>query len=323
MKDGIQDNSPEMPLDDPRVAEFLAKAEGREAEPQPDKKEGVKPKPAASPAQVKAEDGADGEEEGADETPEQLKAKIKGLTAELSRRQGNSAKVEQLETELEAVKAKLNQPVSNKFAWIVKLDDDALASKQTDWDDELADARAKYGRAEEAGDERAMERQGHRILQAKETLSAFRKETLDRTKRNQEEANAFNKEAQAIQSEIDEMHDAVAEAYPEMLTKGSEQWEAANKEFVEHPKLMKQLGPFGEIVAIAMAHIRNPELGGKSAASAVRKEVLGRLDKGIKRSLSTGASAPSTQRSVDYTGAINDAESLAKFNQMIDKFKGG
>lgn len=323
MADNVVDNSPEMPLDDPRVAEFLAKAEGREVEPKPEEKKGVKAKPAASPAREKAADDATDEDEGVDETREQLKAQRDGLKAELARRQGNSAKVDELEQELAAIKTKLTAPTESKFSWVRKLDDDALASKHTDWDDELSDARAKYGRAEEAGDERAMERQGQRILAAKETLSAFRKETLDRTRREAADAEANSREAQSIQSEIDEMHDAVADAYPEMLTKGSEQWEAANKEFIEHPKLMQQLGPLGEIVAIAMSHIRNPELGGKKTASAARKDVLGKLDKGIKRSLSTGATAPSTQRSVDYTGAVGDADGLAKFNAMIDRFKGG
>ena len=320
MADGIVDNSPEMPLDDPRVAEFLAKAQGDPVKPQADS-EGVKPKPAASPAPVKPDDKSDDESE--DETAEQLKAQRDGLKAELARRKGNSDQVEALRAELAAVKEKLAKPTENEFSWIVKLDNDALASKQTDWDDELADARSKYGRAEEAGDERAMERQGQRILQAKKTLSAFRRETLDRTKRNQDEAEELRTQTQSIRSEIDAMRDTVETQLPDLLDHDSALWKAGNEEFNAHPELMARLGPLAEIVAAAMAVVRNPDLRGGKSTSKVRKEVISNLDKGIKRSLSTGASAPTTSRAVDYSGAINSGDDLMKFNAMIDKFKGG
>jgi hypothetical protein len=315
----IVDNSPEMALDDPRIAEFVAKASGEKPESLAEPKKDVKEKPAASSAADKAD-----ETDEKDETPEHLKAQIRGLQAELTRRKGNSDRVEALEQELQGVKEKLAKPeTTSEFAWIQKLDDEGLSSKSVDWDDELADARAKYGRAEEAGDDRAMERQGQRILQAKKIQSAFRKETLDRTRRNQEEANALHTETQSIQTEIADMREAVSEQFPDLMDQETDLWKAGNDEFNSHPVLMSRLGPLGEVVAAAMAIVRNPDLVSKKAAPNARREVLSTLEKSVKKSLSTGATAPNIQRNVDYTGSVGTAEGLSAFNAMIDKFKGG
>lgn len=311
--DEIVDNSPEMALDNPVMQDFLKSVDGPAPEAKVEKTD-VKPQPAASSA-------APAEEP---ETPADLRAQIKGLQAELTRRQGNSSKVEALETELNSVKEKLANPKpTNEHAWIQKLDDDDLSSKQTDWDDELADARAKYGRAEDAGDERAMERQGQRILTAKKTISAFKKETLDRTKRVNEEANTYKETAQSISAEIDRMREGVLELMPDLITQGTEAWEAGNKEYLENPYLMKQLGPLGEVVAAAMAVIKNPDLIGKKTTASARKEIIGSLEKSVKKSLSTGSSASSSSRSVDYAAGVQSGDGLAAFNQMIDKIKGG
>jgi len=308
--DNIQDNSPEMPLDDPRIQEILT---GTKAEPAPEKTD-VKVV-AASSAETQEKD----KENDAD--PDTLKAQIKGLQAELSRRKGNAERVEALEDELKGVKAKLSAP-KDDFDWIRKLDDDGMASKQTDWDDELADARARYGRAEEAGDDRALERQGQRILTAKRTLSAFRKEALDRVRRQSEEQHEAHTEAQSIQTEIADMRDVVEELLPDVKVHGSDAWNAGNEEFITHPQLMKRLGPLGEVVACAMALVRNPNLLAKNAPAA-RREVIGSLEKVVKKSLSTGASSPLTTRSVDHASSIQTSDGLASFNAMIDKIKGG
>lgn len=317
----IVDNSPEMALDDPRMAEFLSAVKAPKPEPKAEKAD-VKPEVPASSAETKPEGKDDAD---LDESPDHLKARIRGLQAELTRRKGNSDRVEALEAELQDLREKVNKPAAqtSEFDWIMKLDDEALASKQTDWDDELADARAKYGRAEEAGDERAMERQGQRIITAKKTLSAFRKETLDRTKRMQAEADAAKSEAQSIHSEISAMHEVVSENFPEMLDQSSELWQAGNKIFNSHPALMARLGPLGQVVAAALAVVQHPELSVKRGSVGARREVLGTLEKSVKKALSTGASAPTTTRSVDYMGAVDSGDNLAKFNAMIDRIKGG
>lgn len=304
----ITDNSPEMALDDPRIAEALA---GKDEAPKPQSKPDVKPKEAASSAAPKAE--------GQEVDPRE--AEIAGLKAELARRKGNSDKLEALENELKELKAERSQP-KNEFQWIQKLDDDALASKQTDWDDELADARAKYSRAEETGDERMLERQGQRILIAKKTLSAFRKEILDRGTRRQQEQEQAQREYSTVQSEIESMHEAVSEQFEDFTNPETELWKAGNAEYNAHPALMQRLGPLGEVVAAALAVVKHPELVAKKGGTvSARKEVIGKLEKSVKHALSTGASAPSTNQPVNYD--VSSAEGLAAFEAMISKYKGG
>jgi hypothetical protein len=315
MSDNIVDDSPEMAFDDPKIAEFIASTTGAPApEPKADTKD-VKTKAAVSSTAPAPKDTEDEPEE----TLDTLKARVTGLQAELTRRRGNADRVEALEQEVTNLKSKSSAP-ADEFGWIRKLDDDGLSSKSVDWDDELADARAKYGRAEESGDDRAMERQGHRILVAKKTQAAFRKETLDRTRREQAQAQEAQTEAQSIQSEITDMHDTMTELLPDLLTKGSDAWNAGNDEYVSHPKLMQRLGPLGEVVAAAMAVVRNPALLGKTTPAA-RRDVIGSLEKAVKKSLSTGVSAQSQPRSVDVN--VDTGEGLARFNAMIEKIKGG
>jgi len=322
MADNILDDSPEMALDDPRIAEFLETGKVPGAEP-PQEKPDVKAKPPVSSA-VATEKDPDAGEAAEDDEPT-LKAQIKGLTAELGRRRGNAERVEELEQEIAALKTKKAEavPSAPDLAWIGKLDDDGLSSKQTDWDDELADARAKYGRAEENSDDRAMDKAGQRILQAKRVLTAFRKETLDRTKRVAEESQTATQFATSIRSEIAEMREAVSELVPDFTEQGSEAWTAGNTEYENHPVLMSQLGPVGEIVAAAMAIVRNPDLLGKHTSSAARKTLIGSLEKSVKKSLSTGASAKAMTPTVDHAAAVSSPEGLANFNAMIERMKGG
>jgi hypothetical protein len=84
---------------------------------------------------------------------------------------------------------------------------------------------------------------------------------------------------------------------------------------------MARLGPLGEVVAAAMAVIRNPALANKTASPAARRDVIGSLEKSIKKSLSTGVSSPTTTRSPSVD--VGTPDSLAAFNAMIDKIKGG
>ena len=323
--DEIVDNSTELAFDDPKMVEFLATVNSGMPAPLPATQPDVKKDAASSAAStggVKSTSDEDIDED-LDASPENLKAQVKGLQAELTRRRGNSDRVDELQTELQALKTKLETPASTKLAWMQKLDDDDLASKQTDWDDELADARARYARAEDAGDDRNLEKHGQRILTAKEVLSAFRKETRERT--NQVLTNQKNQDTlvNSISAELTDMQTTVDELMPELRVRDSAAWTAGKEEYDAHPTLMTQLGPFGEVVACALAIIKNPELATKKSASSARKDVVNSLERSVKRSLTTGVSAATTPRNVDYAAALGSGDDLAKFNAMIDKIKGG
>jgi predicted nucleic acid-binding Zn-ribbon protein len=305
----IVDNSPELALDDPLIQQILNPQQPAETVPPADVKEPVVSSATGAPA-LEAE------------TPEQLKAQLRGMQAELTRRKGNAEAVDTLKEEVAELRAKLSAPAADRFAWVQKLDDDSLTSKQVDWDDELADARAKYGRAEDAGDTSLMERQGQRVLQAKETLRAFRKESMDRVTRSQQTFHEVKSTQEAARLELDSMYGAMNEAYPDFTNPESAIWKAGREEFLAHPTLMRHLGQMGEVVAAAMAVVRHPELlpKGQSAATA-RRDIIGKLEKGVAKALQTGATAPSTTRSTSVD--VSSAEGLRNFNAMIDQVKGG
>jgi hypothetical protein len=316
----IQDNSPELDLNDPGLQAILSGEQSeKKVEAKVEKKADVKPAPTSS---VEATTKEEEEDETDEVDPVALKAQVKGLQAELARRRGNADRVDALEHEITALKTKATQP-TNEYMWVQKLDDEGLASKSVDWDDELADARAKYGRAEDAGDEKAMERQGQRILTAKKTQAAFRRELMDRTKREHEQAQSLHDETQSIQAEITDMHEAVADLLPDLMMKDSEVWKAGNEEYINHPALMKQLGPLGEVVAAAMAVVRNPALVENKTTPAARRDVLSSLEKTIKKSLSTGAASPTRTRMSDVASSVDSGDGLSKFNALIDRIKGG
>ncbi len=335
----IVDNSPEMDLNDPKFAEMLTaikpagetKVEPKAEEKAEPEKKDVKvddKKPASS-----AEDQVlDTEEDDNDESPDKLKARIRGLQAELTRRKGNADKVSELELQLAKVQGQLEEASKKPSAKetentieaaVQKLDTKALIAKQTDWEDELADARARYAAAEDRGDRDAMSDHGKRITYAKTVLSAIRTETLERGERKQKEDAEAQTEATTIKAEFDSMYDALDTQFPEFKDKDSALWKAGNKEYIDHPKIMKRLGPAGEIVAAALAVLKNPELVGKSkqSESSARKEVVRNLETGLKKALSTGAAAPSTGRTV--VPAVDSGEGLAEFNKLVDRIKGG
>lgn len=307
----IVDNSPELALDDPLIQSIL-----NPDTPAATEKKDVKDTPAASSAAPVVEEKSD------EETPEQLKAQLRGMQAELSRRKGNADAVDVLKGEVAELKAKLSAPATDKLAWIQKLDDEALTSKQVDWDDELADARAKYGRAEETGDERQLERLAQRVLQAKETLKAFRKEGMDRVTRSQQSFHETQTSQSVARAELDSMYDKMNAAYPDFINPETALWKAGQEQYRAHPVLMKHLGAMGEVVAAALAVVANPELLPKGqTVSAARKTIVSNLEKGTAKALLTGASAPATSRSAAVE--VNSAQGLSDFNAMIDRVKGG
>lgn len=304
----IVDNSPELDLSDPKQAALLTGTPVKE-EPKVESKEEPKVEPNAEVPPVEEEEPVDKD------------AQIKGLKAELARRNGQSDKIRELELELAkkqgASEAKeTGDPVAKAIS---DLADKDLITKQTDWEDELAAARAKYERAEETQNETALQNAQNRIAHAKRVLTALKQEVVDRQERRAFERDAQKTEANQLKSELDSMYADVTEVFPDFQDPSTELWKAGNEEYKANPELMKRLGPAGELVAAAMAILKN---GGKGTGNAAtRKEVLNSIDKGFGKALSKGASTPATAKTPNWN--INNGEDLQKFNEYIDKIKGG
>lgn len=316
----IVDNSPEMDLGSQEFKDMLSSVA-----PEPKVEEGVKEKDTPSP--VVSEKG---EVEKQDDSPDALKAQIRGLKAELTRRSGNADKVGELESQLQDLQEQLKvvqaqpkpQPDSLAEA-ISKLDDKGVIAKLTDWQDELAAARAKYERAEENGDTAKLELAQQRITHAKRVLSALNEETQARQERKAQQAEEARSEASTINEELVDMYEAVNEVFPDFQDPESELWKAGNDEFNKHPKLMARMGPAGELVAAALAIVRNPKLAPGKGNAAARRDVLSKIDKGLSKALAGGAASPSTGRTVDWGAAVSTGDNLAQFNATVDKIKGG
>jgi len=319
----IVDNAPEMDLDGPEFAEMLSAVN-------PDKEaKGEKPEASVSPAPAPVIETPD----ATDEKPDTLKAQIRGLKAELTRRTGNAEKVEELENQLNQLQGELRAvnsrpapapPVDGIQEAISKLDDRGVISKTVDWQDELAAARVKYDRAEELGDTAKLEQASQRIQHAKRVISALTEEAQTRYEKKTQQAETLKGEAVLINEELVDMYEAVNEAFPDFQDKDSELWKLGNEEYLSHPTLMARMGPSGEVVAAAMAILRNPELvKGTKGTAATRRDMLSKIDKGMSKALQGGASSPSTGRTIDYGSMTESGSSLAQFNAMVDKIKGG
>lgn len=326
MGQDIVDNSKEMAFDSP---EFQAMLTGSKPDPEPDTKD-VKPEPKAVSSTAPADKDDDPLDKEA-KTPAELEAQVRGLKAELKRRQGNAEKIAELEQELAYVTGKLEVLATKKATdsqtdelntALQGLDDSTLSSKEIDWSAELTSALSKYDRAEEIGNTEEMGRQAQRIYNAKRVIKAIRAEVVARTERKVTQNKEQEQEATTLKTELDTMVNVIKELAPEMLVEGSELWKAGKAEYDAHPAMMKRMGPAGELVAAALAVVKNPHLVGAKSAKEVRKSVLDQIDKGFGKALKTGgAAAPSTGRTMDLN--VGTREGMEAFNKVVEQIKGG
>lgn len=315
----IIDNAPELTNLEGFEAQ-VASAKVRKEEPSV---KDVKEEPVSST-------GEDTQLESEPSTKEEYEARIKGLQAELSRRKGNADKVEELTNELTYMKgqldtlaaAKTTTSAEDKFLEAVqKLDDEALVSKQGDWEEEIASLRGKFDRAEELGDVEKMNSIAQKIANAKWVITKLRTETLNRSERRVNERTNQQTEFESLQSELGEMYDTVREQFPDFTNEESELWKAGKAEFDSHPVLMSKLGVAGQVVAAAMAIVKNPDLAGGKETGEVRKELIETIDKGLTKALRTGGSAPRMQQQTSFD--VESGDGLAAFNKLVDRYKGG
>lgn len=308
---------PELNLEDPKTQDLLNTLTSDKVPDAQPAKEGEKPAVHSQKAEPESE--SKGEAKGDD--PE---AQIRGLRAELARRQGNADRVHELELQL----AKLQGETSKKTTTdpiveaIQELGDKDLIGKQTDWEAELAVASAKFERAEENQNTEAMRIAGERMAHAKRVLSLLRTETLERGDRKRVEYDKQKQEVSQLETELDQMRSTVIDAFPEFENKDSELWKAGNAEYIAHPGLMSRMGAAGEIVAVAMAILKNPSLT-KGTSATTRRDVLKEIDKGFGKALKGGSVSPSTGRAQDYAQSVQNIDGLGKFNDIIENIKAG
>lgn len=319
----IVDNSPEADINSPEFQAFLAGESSEKTDVKPEEKPSSGESKIDVPASEKRVERVETKAQSVDE----LESQIKGLKAELARKSGQADKVEELENQLQFALGRLEE-ISTKgaskddpFTEAVKeAPEKTLILKQVDWEDELADARARLVRAEETGDERAIDKATQRIQAARRSLSIIRTELVERSDRKSQDNINQQNEATKIHNELEAMYTAVEEKFPDFQDPESELWQAGNAEFKAHETLLRKLGPAGEIVAAAMAIIKRG--GTEKGAAEVRKQTIRKIDAGLTKALQAGAGSPSTGGNAQAHN-VSNAEGLANFNAYIDKIKGG
>ena len=341
--DPVIDSTKEM---DPASEEFKAMLVGIQADKPVEPKKDDKPKEPASsadgktpvvdkpaPKEDKVVDKID-DEGGEEETLDKLKERVSGLKKELARREGNSQRVQELEKELAASKARLEerkereveQSTDDKVKTAIKkLDDDQLFSTRAEFVDEIGDARAAYREADRSGDTEARAEANQRVLRARNLLSQLDREVLDRAKASVKGQSDKERDEKEFAAEVDNLFNGVFDAVPAVKDKESELWKAGDVEFRKYPKLMSQLGPIGELVAMSLAIVRNPVLVGSKAAPAdpgARKKVVKEIEDITHKTLLAGTSG-SGKPVTSYEGVITGAQPLGDFEALVDKIKNG
>lgn len=255
-----------------------------------------------------------------------LEEQVSGLTKELTRvrksRVTSDETVQELREQLAAVRGQLqsltakDSSATNKLA---KYSDEQLVHGQTEWEEELVDARASLRKAREDGNEASAERFERAIGVARATLNAVRTELLERTKRVGADQAKAQGEASRIVQDVVSIYDRAYESFPGLKDKDSELWQAGNETYNANPALMRQLGPLGELVAVAIAIAENPKLvGGAKEAKAARKELLSEINTKAEKSLIKGGGKAKVKGAPEF-----DAMSPSDFDAMVNKIKLG
>lgn len=247
---------------------------------------------------------------------------VQALKAELARRKGQAAKVADLERQLERIQAQLAQAQQDTEAArrqssqntleaaIAKLDDQTILTRQTDWEDELIDARVALYTAQQESEKKAAV---DRIQWAKQVLAGLRRESQSRINHQVNQRLVEKDIRQTANQEISSLYESFSQQYPDLHNKDSALWKASNDEYLTHPTLMKSLGPLGEIVAIASAIGKNPDLVGRKAS----EKLLDNLEQATRKGPSLKGSTSSVKGVPDYSSMPID-----EFEKVVAKMKG-
>lgn len=265
-----------------------------------------------------------------EQDPKELQAKLDAVTKELNRvRKGkaeSSAEVQELREQLSNIQGQLEvmskgASKDEKENFLAKYSDEQLLQGQTEWEDDLYEQRDSMRRARADNDETAYNMASRKAATARNTLNAIRKELLERTKRVSIEQAHAETERNELVSEVAELYDATYESLPDLKDKDSALWQAGNEIYNRHPKLMKQLGPLAEMVAVALAVTENPKLipgGGTAKVKEARKELLEEINERAEQALIKGKGTSSRKTVPDFNSMPKD-----QFDALVHKIKMG
>lgn len=325
--DGIIDNSPEMEYGSPEFAAALAGVKHK-AEPKAEKAaveepakdetgEAVTESPSESTPEV--DDDKDVKEAEASDDP-----KAKALAKELKRvralNRDHEQKVTALEKDVAALKVKAEKPTdadSQIVDKMVEMNDEKFSTLHQQWSEELADAKATYALAKERGDEAETKEAHRRVETAQKANALCVKAASGRATAKATAESAAKAEIATLETELTGIKASYDEAFPELANKSSAIFNAGLAQYKAHQTLMSKLGPVAELVATALAVIKNPKLVGRDP-STVRKEVVNNIEEAVSNALKPGGVGTSKG---GKASAIPTFKTTEDFNEYIERIK--
>ena len=328
--DGIMDSSPEMDFNSPEFAAALAgKApEKKEEKAKESAEETAEKDPESASDEAKTEKESDDKEESSkeeDTKDESEPSSVKALRKELKRvRAANREKDEKLES----LEAKVNQlaekadtkELSEKDRQVVKLtkmSDTDFKRVSNEWRDELVDATAKLHVAQARGDGEAEESAKQRVARAK-----VAQDLLDEAKEQRAEVTVRSKEKEDeerghIEESLAAIQDDFLKTLPALKDHDSDAFKAGEREYNRHKALMSKMGPMGQMLAVALAIIRNPKLVGRDAVAA-RKELINNVEEAASKALETGVKGGAKGKGIQMP-----EPGTQSFEDFIERLKSG
>ena len=327
--DGIMDSSPEMDFNSPEFAAALAgkAVEKKEEKAKESADETAEKEPGSAPDEVETEKESDEKEDPSKEEDkdESEPASVKALRKELKRvRAANREKDEKLES----LEAKVNQlaeksdtkELSEKDRQVVKLtkmSDPDFKRVSNEWRDELVDATAKLHVAQARGDAEAEESAKQRVARAK-----VAQDLLDEAKEKRAEVTVRSKEKEDeerghIEESLAAIQDDFLKTLPALKDHESEAFKAGEREYNRHKALMAKMGPMGQMLAVALAIIRNPKLVGRDAVAA-RKELINNVEEAASKALDTGVKGGTKGKGIQMP-----EPGTQSFEDFIERLKSG
>jgi len=291
----------------------------------------VEAKPASSAAPAKEEDETDGTEDIPGDDIGNLKHKVSGLQAELARvRKQKSGSAEEAQVLKERIadmegqmkvlrEGKTTSSVEDRLA---KLSDEQVADNKIAWEDEMADARVIARLAEKDGDTVAVKEANQRIVDARSALKLYANEERRRIQAEASKTTNERDEHQGMATEVESLFTDLYKAAPDLKDQESDIWKAGQAEFSKLPRLMKALGPLGELVAVANAIAKNPTLIGKKVITSETGKVINAIETAADKAFQRGGSAPSSGTIVPVT-TIKSQSDLIAFEERVRAVKGG
>ena len=187
---------------------------------------------------------------------------------------------------------------------LAKYNDRELVKLQMQWEDERDTARG-------SDDATALGK-------AKANIEAIRLELHERTSSQAAKASEDKADNDAVLTEAATLIKEAVDAWPDLKNEDSDIFKAAQVEFQSKPRVYKQLGVFADMVAVTAAVAKNPKLIGTGRDKAVRKEVVGEIQKAAEKAVHAGGGGTGVKPSVDI-----DSMSGEDIEAMAEKIKAG